>query len=113
MAQGARYEGMVVNFLEYLWSAGGGLLGPDGAEVLFGEGDAAQRALEFMRDGFADGLYAPGYNQMMEEDARAEFQAGNAVFMRNWVYAHALLSDADDSEVSDRFDIAPLPTFDG
>jgi multiple sugar transport system substrate-binding protein len=113
VAQGARYEGMVVNFLEYVWSAGGELLDADGTGVRLGEGDAAQRALEFMRDGFADGLYAPGYNTMMEEDARAEFQGGNAVFMRNWVYAHALLSDADDSEVADRFDIAPLPTFDG
>ena len=112
VAQGARYEGMVVNYLEYLWSAGGDLFDPDITEVRFGEDDAAMRALEFMREGMEAGLYAPGFNTMMEEDARNEFQFGNAVFMRNWVYAHSLLS-AEDSDVADRFDVAPLPTFDG
>jgi multiple sugar transport system substrate-binding protein len=113
VAQGAQYEGMVVNYLEYLWSGGGELFDPDSGTVRFGEGDAARQALEFMRDGLEDGLYAPGYNQMQEEDARNEFQFGNAVFMRNWVYAHALLSEEAESEVADRFGIAPLPTFDG
>jgi multiple sugar transport system substrate-binding protein len=93
--------------------AGGDLFDPDVTEVRFGEDEAALQALEFMADGFADGLYAPGYNQMQEEDARNEFQQGNAVFMRNWVYAHALLSEEQESEVADRFDVAPLPTFDG
>lgn len=112
VAQGARYEGMVVNYLEYLWSAGGDLFDPDVTEVRFGQDDAAMQALEFMRSGFEGGLFAPGYNTMMEEDARNEFQFGNAVFMRNWVYAHALLS-GEESDVADRFDVAPLPTFDG
>lgn len=113
VAQGARYEGMVVNYLEYLWSAGGDLFDEDVTEVRFDPDRAGRQALEFMAEGLEDGLYAPGFNTMMEEEARNEFQFGNAVFMRNWVYAHALLSDAEDSDVADRFDVAPLPTFDG
>ncbi|HWH32117.1 MAG TPA: extracellular solute-binding protein, partial [Egibacteraceae bacterium] len=87
VGQGAKYEGFVVNYLEYFWGAGGELLG-DGGEVQFGEGDAAQTALEFMTESAQDGFYAPGFNTMKEEEARNHFQAGNAVFMRNWPYAY-------------------------
>jgi multiple sugar transport system substrate-binding protein len=110
--QGAKYEGFVVNFLEYFWGAGGEILSDDG-EVQFGEGEAASQALDFMRTSMTDGFFAPGFNTMKEEEARNHFQAGNAVFMRNWPYAYDLLSDEAESQVADKFDIAPLPTFSG
>lgn len=113
VAQGARYEGFVVNFLEYYWSAGGELFSEDGSEVLWPSGDAARTALEYMRDAFADGVYGPGFNTAREEEARNEFQAGNAVFMRQWPYAYGLIVDDEGSPVREDFDIAPLPTFDG
>lgn len=113
VGQGAQYEGMVVNYLEYLWSAGGDLFDADGSEVVFGTGDAALTALEFMQESLDSGFYAPGYNTMMEEEARNEFQSGNAVFMRNWPYAHPLVADEAESEVADRFDVVPMPTFTG
>jgi trehalose/maltose transport system substrate-binding protein len=47
-----------------------------------------------------------------EEESRALWQAGNAVFMRNWPYAYAL-GNASDSAVRGRFDIAPLPAGEG
>lgn len=113
VGQGARYEGMVVNYLEYLWSAGGDLFDADQDQVVYGTGDAARTALDFMIDGLESGLFAPGYNTMQEEEARNEFQFGNAVFMRNWPYAFPLMSDEAQSEVAGKFDIAPLPTFTG
>jgi multiple sugar transport system substrate-binding protein len=113
VGQGAQYEGMVVNYLEYLWSAGGDLFSDDGTQVRFGDGDAAMTALEFMRQSLDSGFYAPGYNTMMEEEARNEFQSGNAVFMRNWPYAYPLMSDEAESDVAGSFDIAPMPTFTG
>ena len=113
VAQGAQYEGMVVNYLEYFWSAGGDLLSEDGSEVLFAEDDAAMTALEFMIESQQDGFFAPGFNTMMEEEARNEFQSGNAVFMRNWPYAYELANTEGESEVAGNFDIAPLPTFTG
>lgn len=112
VGQGAKYEGFVVNYLEYLWGAGGDLVTENG-EVAFGEGDAAGQALEFMRTSAQDGFYAPGFNTMKEEEARNHFQAGNAVFMRNWPYAYDLMSDEAESQVAGKFDIAPLPTFTG
>jgi multiple sugar transport system substrate-binding protein len=66
-----------------------------------------------MADSVQDGFYAPGFNTMMEEEARNEFQSGNAVFMRNWPYAYELISTEAEPEVADNFDIAPLPTFTG
>ncbi len=113
--QGARYEGMVVNYLEYLWGAGGDLFNADGTKVLFQE-DPAVQAVEFMRSALHSGFYAPGFNTMREEDARNAFQSANAVFMRNWPYAYQLMSGQDPenpSPVAGRFGIAPLPTFTG
>lgn len=116
VAQGAQYEGMVVNYLEYFWSAGGEVISEEGDEALYAEGDAARRALEFMRTAQQNGFYAPGYNTLIEDPARLAFQRGDAVFMRNWPYAYPLLSGEDEenpSAVAEDFDIAPLPTFDG
>lgn len=110
VGQGAQYEGMVVNFLEYFWAAGGELFSPDGTEVRFKEGPA-RRAIDFMRNAVQKGFYPPGFRSMTEEEARNAFQSGNAVFMRNWPYAYPLVT-ARDSKVADRVGIAPLPTFD-
>lgn len=113
VGQGAQYEGLTVNYLEYMWSAGGNLYNDDMSEVLFGEENAAMTALEFMRDAQENGFYAPGYNTMQEEEARIAFQGGDAVFMRHWPAPYQLISDAEQSDVADSFDIAPLPTFTG
>ena len=113
VGQGESYEGFVVNYLEYFWSAGGEVFNEDQSEVILMEGDAAERALDFMTEAQEQGVYAPGFNTMVEDDARTVFQGGDAVFMRNWPYAYPLLSDEEDSEVAGNFDIAPLPTFDG
>jgi multiple sugar transport system substrate-binding protein len=115
VGQGAQYEGMVVHYLEYFWGAGGDLFNEDGTKVLLQDGPAL-KAIEFMRTALQNGFYAPGFNTMMEEDARNAFQSGNAVFMRNWPYAYQLMTGHDPhnpSEVAGKFGIAPLPTFNG
>jgi multiple sugar transport system substrate-binding protein len=116
VAQGSQYEGMVVNYLELVWGAGGGLLNDDADTSVLTEGGAGRQALEFMQSGMQDGWFAPGFNTLTEEEARNIFQSGNAVFMRNWPYAYGLMSGEDEenpSQVADRFDIAPIPTFTG
>ncbi|MDP8969633.1 MAG: ABC transporter substrate-binding protein [Actinomycetota bacterium] len=113
VGQGFQYEGMVVNYLEYFWGAGGDIFNEDQSQVLYGEGDAAMRALQFMRDSQRNGFYAPGFNTMKEAEAQNEFARGNAVFMRNWPSFYTLLVDPDESQVHDKVAIAPLPTFTG
>lgn len=111
VGQGAAYEGLVVNYLEYLWGDGGDVLGEDGTEVLYGQDDAAVNAVEFMHEAQDNGFYAPGFNTMMEDQAKTEFAAGNAVFMRNWPPFYDFLQEPENSQVVDNFDIAPLPVF--
>jgi multiple sugar transport system substrate-binding protein len=112
VGQGAQYEGMVVNFLEYYWGAGGELFNEDASEVLW-DNEIALQAVEFMRDANESGFFASGFNTFLEEESRNEFQSGNAVFMRNWPYVYGLASDEAESQIAGDFDIAPLPTFTG
>jgi multiple sugar transport system substrate-binding protein len=112
IGQGFKYEGFVVNWLEYYWSAGGELYNEDQSEVLF-DTDLATQTTEFMQNAMDDGCFAPGFNTATEEEGRAAFQTGKAVFMRNWPYAYQLIQDEGVPQVAKNFDIAPLPTFTG
>ena len=110
VGQGAQYEGMVVQFLELLWGAGGDLFTASGA-VDF-ETKPALRALRFLADGHSSGFLAPDFATMREEGARLAFRSGRAVFMRNWPYAYTDMG-GPGSNVVGAFGIAPLPTFSG
>jgi len=113
VADGQQNEGLTVQYLEYLWAAGGDLLDTDNRTVLLQQ-DPAQRALDYMRTAYRTGLYPPGYNTADLEDARRTFQSGGAVFMRSWPYAYRLMNGADPtSTVAGKVGIAPLPIFGG
>ncbi|HZJ47728.1 MAG TPA: extracellular solute-binding protein, partial [Acidimicrobiia bacterium] len=112
VGQGAQYEGMVVNFLEYYWGAGGEVFNEDATEVLWDD-EIALQAVEFMLESTESEFFASGFNTFLEEESRNEFQSGKAVFMRNWPYVYALANDKKESEIAGKFDIAPLPTFTG
>ncbi|WP_159942773.1 MULTISPECIES: ABC transporter substrate-binding protein [unclassified Nocardiopsis] len=115
VGQGDQYEGFVVNYLELFWAAGGELFDDAQERSTFLEGDAARTALDFMAEGYESGFYADGFDSMVEDDARALFQAGEAVYMRNWPYAVPLLAGegGEESAVADDFAVAPLPAFTG
>ncbi len=113
VGQGAQYEGMVVNFLEYFWAAGGGeMFDEDGREVRF-EPEAAVRAIEFMHRARTDGFYARDFSSMTEQDALEQFREGNAVFMRNWPYAYDLLDEEDSKLTENQVGIVALPGLKG
>jgi multiple sugar transport system substrate-binding protein len=107
--QGARYEGLTVNFLELLYSGGGTVLSEDGQEVQVNspEGEAA---LEFMAAGVQEGDAPKAVTTYMEEESRRAFENGNATFMRNWPYAYAL---GKESKIADDFDVGTFPGFNG
>jgi multiple sugar transport system substrate-binding protein len=113
VADGAPYEGLVVQYLEYFWDLGGEVLDRDGKSVQFPL-DKAEQAAEFMRAAFREGTYAPGFDTMKLEDARKTFQSGEAVFLRSWPYAYRQMNGADkDSQVAGKVGIASLPGFRG
>lgn len=110
--QGARYEGLVTVFLEYLTAFGGEIL--DGAGRVVVDADPAVRALEYMREAiYAHRTVPVDVLAWQEEHTRFAFQNGRAQFMRNWPYAVALLRDPAQSSVAGRFAIAPMPAGPG
>ncbi|NUN48220.1 MAG: ABC transporter substrate-binding protein [Candidatus Brocadiae bacterium] len=107
--QGRQYEGLVCAFLEVLWGHGGDVLDDSGAVVL--DSPEGIRALTWLAGLVGDG--APeGVTTYQEEEARAAFQEGRAVFMRNWPYAWAKLQE-DGSPVKGKVGIVPMVHAEG
>jgi trehalose/maltose transport system substrate-binding protein len=108
--QGAAYEGLTCNALEWLASNGGGhIVEADGTISVNNE--SAAKALETAA-GWVNKISPGGVLSYMEEESRGVWQTGNAVFMRNWPYAYALGNGAD-SPIKGKFDVAPLPSGGG
>jgi len=105
--QGAQYEGLVCNFLEFAGSNGGFI--SHGGRICLNTPENC-RALAFMHDLIrTHGISPPStYTEMKEEETRTFFQAGNALFERNWPYAWAL-HQGPESEVRGKIAVAPLP----
>ena len=105
--QGARYEGLITNFLEYLGAYGGQIL--EGGRVLVNS-EAGRQALTEMRDEiYQDGIVPSAVLTWHEEESRFAFQNGESVFMRNWPYAVGLMQDSAQSRVAGRFSVAAMP----
>jgi multiple sugar transport system substrate-binding protein len=106
--QGARYEGLVTVFLEHLGGVGGRIMDDQGRIVV--DSPQAVQALTYMRDAIYSHATVPeAALTWQEEQARFAFQNGQAVFMRNWPYAHALLQDRAQSRVAGKFAVALMP----
>ncbi|MBR26630.1 MAG: ABC transporter substrate-binding protein [Rhodobacteraceae bacterium] len=105
--QGAAYEGLTCDALEWVKSFGGGqIVSPEG-EITINNPKAAE-ALDTVASWIGD-ISPEGVLAYKEEESRGVWQTGKAAFMRNWPYAWAL-GQGDDSAVKDKFAIAPLPS---
>jgi len=110
--QGARYEGLVTVFLEYLGAFGGSILDDKGRVAV--DTDASVQALTAMCNAIRVDRTAPSaVLGWQEEQTRFAFQNGEAAFMRNWPYARPLLDDPAQSGVAGRFAIAAMPAGEG
>jgi multiple sugar transport system substrate-binding protein len=90
--QGMQYEGLVCNYLEYLWGAGGTVLDKEGNVHL--ETPENVMALRFMKK-IIDEDWAPKSVITFQEQHSLEFfEKGKALLMRNWPYAWKVLSDS-------------------
>jgi multiple sugar transport system substrate-binding protein len=109
--QGARYEGLITTFLEYLGAHGGRIL--DHGRVVVNS-EAGLRALTEMQDEiYRDGIVPTTALTWHEEETRFAFQNGEAAFMRNWPYAYPLMQDSSESRVAGKFSVAPMPAGPG
>jgi multiple sugar transport system substrate-binding protein len=107
--QGARYEGLTVNFLELLYSAGGDVVNEDATEAT-ADSQQTRDVLEFMQKGIDDGAAPKAVTTYMEEESRRAFEAGNATYLRNWPYVYAL---AKESDIADDFAVTTFPEYGG
>ncbi len=105
--QGKAYEGLTCNALEWLDSFKAGTIVDDETGEVTVDNAAALEALRTAAS-WIGSISPPEVLGYAEEDARETFQAGEAVFMRNWPYAWALLNKPD-SPVAGKVDVAPLP----
>lgn len=104
--QGSDYEGLTCNVVEWLVSAGAGnVVNDDGTITL--DSPLAAQALD-RAAGWVGTITPPAVLDYREEEARAFFEAGNAVFMRNWPYAWSL-GNAESSSVAGKIGVTVLP----
>ncbi|GGW38897.1 ABC transporter substrate-binding protein [Vreelandella hamiltonii] len=105
--QGRAYEGLTTNALEWVASYGGGTFVDADGQVTVNNPQAVE-ALALAASWIGD-ISPEGVRNYMEEEARGVFQAGNAVFMRNWPYVWSL-GQADGTPIQHKFSVAPLPS---
>lgn len=107
--QGNAYEGLTCDALEWIASNNGGtIISAEGVITVNN-----QNAIDIINQaaGWVGAISPGGVTGMDEEGARNAFEAGNALFMRNWPYAYSL-GHMEGSSVAGNFDVAPLPAGD-
>lgn len=107
LMQAKSYEGLTVNFLEVLYSAGGEVINEKGEVVI--DNETTREVLTFMRDGFVNGSVDPASLTYDEGAGRRAFESGVGGFQRNWPNA---FKSAHDAGLGDVTGVTPLPAFD-
>ena len=110
--QGARYEGLVCDFLEFLWSVGGTL---DETTVVERPKEAERGVIEaigLMISFTESGISPDGVLTYKEEDSRRLFTEGQSLFLRNWPYVWSM-AEGEGSKINGLAGIAPLPHVEG
>lgn len=102
--QARAFEILTCNFLEFIDSFGGTIVQNRKAAV---DSDASIAAVMFMAKCINSVTNRSALNYS-EEDSRGVFQSGNAVFMRNWPYAWALINEPS-SVVAGKIGVMPIP----
>ena len=110
--QGADYEGLTCNFMEYLTDAGGTVTNSGYTKSTLNS-PAAVKAATFMRSLVTSGVTPSAITSFEEAQAMDAFAAGQAVFLRNWDYAYAYANTPSESKIVGKAGVEPPPTFAG
>ncbi len=106
--QGAAYEGLTCNALEWLASNGAGRFVENG-QVTINSPQGVQ-VMDLIKS-FVGTIAPRGVTTFQENETVAAFTGGNAAFARNWPFMYALGQRAE--AVRGKFDVAPLPAAQG
>jgi multiple sugar transport system substrate-binding protein len=106
--QGKQYEGLTVNFLEMLYSAGGEVLDDQGEVSI--DSPETREVLDFMAKGLKDGSADRAVLTYNEDAGRLAYESGNFGYQRNWPHVNRLLNA---TPLAGTFGVAPLPAWEG
>jgi multiple sugar transport system substrate-binding protein len=109
--EGASYEGLTCNYMEYLADAGGTATNSSYTTASL-DSAAAVKATTFMRSLITSGVSPAAVTTFQEAQAMSTFASGQAAFLRNWDYAYAD-SQVPGTPTVGKVGVAPLPTFQG
>ena len=108
--QGAEYEGGVCNGLEYIWSHGGNVLDPEDPSKVVIDSPESIAGLQTERSMVESGVATQAVLSYKEDESHAAFLRGDAVFLRNWPYVYALVSNPDESGIKpDQVGVVEIP----
>jgi multiple sugar transport system substrate-binding protein len=105
--QGAAYETLTCNTLEFVWAYGGQVLDERGRVVF--DSPETHSALEMMVDLISSEASPAAVVEMREAQALQAFQDGDAALMRNWPYAWDRLAGEESSLDPNATGASPLP----
>ena len=106
--QGAAYEGLTCNALEWQLSHGGGRIIEEDRTISVNNPQAIA-AMERARRWLGT-ISPPSVTEYKEEDSRNIFLSGNAAFQRDWVWTIVTRGQDKDSQVRDRFSSVEIPS---
>lgn len=111
--QGASYEGLTCNFMEYLGSAGGTALNSSLTQASLNS-PAGMQAANFMHSLITSGATPSAVTTFQEAQSMSAFATGQAAFLRNWDYGWSYSQTASSpSSVVGKVGVTPLPSFSG
>ncbi len=111
--QGAQYEGLDCFYLEWLWGNGGYYYDPVSRKVGIDSPQAIQ-ATQYLVDTIHKyKITPPDVLTFMEEESRQMFEAGHAVFLRNWPYVWVLAQTDKNSKVKGKVGVTTEVSADG
>ncbi|MFZ5823548.1 MAG: ABC transporter substrate-binding protein [Bacillota bacterium] len=105
--QGAQYEGLTCNILEYMRGNGGDVFDKNGKVVVDSPNNV--EAIKFMRKLIDDKVVPAGVTTYKEPDALRMFIEGKALFMRHWAPAYATIQNSPESKVKDKVGVTAVP----
>jgi multiple sugar transport system substrate-binding protein len=111
--QFSQYEGLTVNFVSAVASAGGSVLSPDGTKVKVDSPQAAE-GLSFLANGFRDGYIPKEAITYQEQQGQQAFQQGKLLFMTNYSFVYNLANTpGPETAIAGKVGIAPIPGLSG
>jgi multiple sugar transport system substrate-binding protein len=101
------YEGLTVNTVEAVYSAGGTILADDGGRVTV-DSPAAREGIGFLARGVREGWIPREALLYTEEESKRAFEEGRLLFLRNWPYAY-VAAESPGSAVAGDVGVVRLP----